>query len=29
MSDGKIMISANLGIFEPARILGAAPVFPG
>jgi Lipoprotein LpqB beta-propeller domain/Sporulation and spore germination len=29
MSDGKIMISANLGIFEPARVLGAAPVFPG
>jgi Lipoprotein LpqB beta-propeller domain/Sporulation and spore germination len=29
MSDGKIMISANLGIFEPARVPGAAPVFPG
>jgi hypothetical protein len=29
MSDGKIMISANLGSFEPARILGTAPVFPG
>jgi Lipoprotein LpqB beta-propeller domain/Sporulation and spore germination len=29
MSDGKIMISANLGTFEPARTLGAAPVFPG
>jgi len=29
MSDGKIMISANLGIFEPVRVLGAGPVFPG
>jgi Lipoprotein LpqB beta-propeller domain/Sporulation and spore germination len=29
MSDGKIMISASLGTFEPARTLGAAPVFPG
>ena len=29
MSDGKIMISANLGIFEPVRVLGADPVFPG
>jgi len=29
MSDGKIMISANLGSFEPVRVLGAAPVFPG
>jgi hypothetical protein len=29
MSDGKIMISAGLGTFEPARTLGAAPVFPG
>jgi Lipoprotein LpqB beta-propeller domain/Sporulation and spore germination len=28
-SDGKIMISGNLGSFEPARVPGAAPVFPG
>lgn len=29
MSDGKIMTSANLGIFEPAQVPGAAPAFAG
>ena len=29
MPDGKIMVSANLGSFELARAIGAAPVYPG
>jgi len=29
LSDGKIMISANQGAFEPARAAGLAPVYPG
>ncbi len=29
MSDGQIMLSANLGVFEPARVAGAAPAYPG
>jgi Lipoprotein LpqB beta-propeller domain/Sporulation and spore germination len=29
MSDGQIMLSANLGVFEPAPASGAAPAYPG
>jgi Lipoprotein LpqB beta-propeller domain/Sporulation and spore germination len=29
MSDGQIMLSANLGVFEPVRTVGAAPAYPG
>ena len=29
MPDGKIMVSANQGAFEPARADGAAPAYPG
>lgn len=29
LSDGKIMVSTNLGAFEPTRAVGRAPVYPG
>ncbi len=29
LAGGKIMISANPGVFEPARAAGAAPAYPG
>jgi Lipoprotein LpqB beta-propeller domain/Sporulation and spore germination len=29
LPDGKIMIAANQGVFEPARAVGAAPAYPG
>jgi hypothetical protein len=29
LSDGHIMVSTNLGAFEPTRAVGRAPVYPG
>ncbi len=29
LADGKIMVSTNLGAFEPTRATGLAPVYPG
>ena len=29
LSDGKIMVSANLGSFESTRAVGQAPAYPG